>query len=481
VPYSPGEKHAMTDAPDQPGMLRPSLAIQFLFGSLAVLLLGMAAVGAWVARQIEDGVVHRTGAATALYVDSLIASSLQDLAKGPLSAASADHLDWLLHDTPLGQQVAVFQVWDRSGTIVYSTAPEKVGQRFPIDAELRDALAGQVGSDIGEIEGGAPPGTPDDHMIEIYSPVRDASSGAVIGAAEFYFDSAGLQADIAAAQRRSWLVVGVATALIYLLLSIFVRRASDTIVRQQRALANQVVRLTDLLRQNDELHERVRGAAARTTALNERFLRRFSAELHDGPAQEIGLALLRLDHVAERSAAADLGPADRDAMRDDLDRVQASLQRALQEIRSLSGGLSLPHLATLSVAETVDHVVRGHRRRAGAAPEVDVRDLPAEAPLATKIALYRIVQEALANAWRHAGGAGLRLHVTGECGRLRVEVADAGPGFDLTAASDGGERLGLLGMRERVESLGGEFRVESAPGAGARIVATLPMTEERHG
>ncbi|HEX5500555.1 MAG TPA: hypothetical protein VFX03_15070, partial [Thermomicrobiales bacterium] len=293
----------MTDAPDQPEILRPSLAIRFLLGSLAVLMLGMAAVGAWVARQIEDGVVHRTATATALYVDSLVASSLQDLAHGSISAAAVDHLDWLLQETPLGQQIAVFQVWDRSGAIVYSTASEKVGQRFPIDAELREALDGEVAADLGDIEGGAPPGVATHNLIEIYSPVRDASSGAVIGAAEFYFDSAGLQVDIAAAQRRSWLVVGIATALIYLLLSVFVRRASDTIARQQRALSSQVARLTDLLRQNDELHERVRGAAARTTALNERFLRRFSAELHDGPAQEIGLALLRLDHVAERSAA----------------------------------------------------------------------------------------------------------------------------------------------------------------------------------
>ncbi|HEU5430563.1 MAG TPA: histidine kinase, partial [Thermomicrobiales bacterium] len=349
-------------------------------------------------RQIEDGVVHRTAAATALYVDSLIASSLQDLARGSLSPAAVDHLDWLLQETPLGQQIAVFQVWDRSGAIVYSTAPEKVGQRFPIDAELREALNGEVAADIGAIEGGAPPGVATDNLIEIYSPVRDAGSGDVIGAAEFYFDSAGLQGDIAAAQRRSWLVVGLATALIYLLLSVFVRRASDTIARQQRALSTQVDRLTELLRQNDELHDRVRGAAARTTALNERFLRRFSAELHDGPAQEIGLALLRLDHVAERSATPDLDIAGRDGMRDDLDRVQASLQRALQEIRTLSGGLSLPHLAALSVGETVDHVVRGHRRRAGCEPEVIVRDLPPDAPLATKIALYRIVQEALANA-----------------------------------------------------------------------------------
>jgi len=77
------------------------------------------------------------------------------------------------------------------------------------------------------------------------------------------------------------------TLLMYLLLAGFIGRASDTIGRQELALRDQVARLTELLAQNVELHERVRRAATRTTALNERFLRRISADLHDGSAQEL--------------------------------------------------------------------------------------------------------------------------------------------------------------------------------------------------
>ena len=98
----------------------------------------MAVVGAWVSRQIENGVVHRTAANTALYVDSLIAPPLQDLSDGEwLSPAAVDRLDWLLEDTPLGREVAVFQVWDRDGHIVYSTEPALVGHQAAIAGDLR--------------------------------------------------------------------------------------------------------------------------------------------------------------------------------------------------------------------------------------------------------------------------------------------------------------------------------------------------------
>ena len=103
------------------------------------------------------------------------------------------------------------------------------------------------------------------------------------------------------------------------------------------------------------------------------------------------------------------------------------------------------------------------------------RDLPAQAPLATKIALYRIIQEALNNAWRHADGAAPTVTVTGSDRRLIIEVADPGPGFDPAVAEGSETHLGLVSMRERAESLGGQFRIDSAPGRGTTAIATLPL------
>ncbi len=342
---------------------------------------------------------------------------------------------------------------------------------------MQEALNGEVAADLGQAEGGPalPEGLAQRDLIEIYSPVRDRDSGQVIAAAEFYYAPDDLGSDIAAAQRRSWMVVGGATLLIYLLLAIFIRRVSNTIRRQQQALTAQVTQLQDVIQQNQDLHERVRGAAARTAALNERVLRRLSAELHDGPAQEISLSLLRLDHVAALSSADESNNGSQAELERELGLIQSSLRRSLEEVRATSSGLLLPHLATLSVAQTLDHVIRGHQRRTGAQVHLTRDDLPEQASLPTKIALYRIVQEALNNAWRHADGSTPTVTVARVGDQLRVEVADTGPGFVKVQGEESDAHLGLVGMRERAESLGGQFRVASTPGDGTRVIATLPL------
>lgn len=86
-----------------------------------------------------------------------------------------------------------------------------------------------------------------------------------------------------------------------------VRRGSQTIAKQRRELHEQVAELSTLLNRNVQLDARVRGAAARTTARNERFLRRISTDLHDGPGQDLGFALMRLETIAGRCQRA---PAD---------------------------------------------------------------------------------------------------------------------------------------------------------------------------
>lgn len=154
-------------------------------------------------------------------------------------------------------------------------------------------------------------------------------------------------------------------------------------------------------------------------------------------------------------------------------------QATATTIAQYSSGVLLPHVGALTVGQTLEHVVRGHQRQTGLAAEIVQRDLPAQAPLATKIALYRIIQEALNNAWRHAAGATPTVTVTGSDDRLDIEVADAGPGFDPAVAEGSETHLGLVSMRERAESLGGQFHIESAPGRGTRAITTLPLGNTR--
>ncbi len=97
------------------------------------------------------------------------------------------------------------------------------------------------------------------------------------------------------------------------------------------------------------------------------------------------------------------------------------------------------------------------------------------------MALYRVTQEALTNVRKHARTRKARITLTRQDSRrrIRLEVRDEGRGFDPSAATGGagglGERVGLSGMRERVELLGGELEMTSRPGAGTTLVAEVPL------
>ena len=79
-------------------------------------------------------------------------------------------------------------------------------------------------------------------------------------------------------------------------------------------------------------------------------------------------------------------------------------------------------------------------------------------------------------AYHHAHGQGQEVQVTSAAGRILVEVSDQGPGFDMEQGVDGTEHLGVQGMRERAESLGGRFKVQSQLGHGTKVVAWLPLS-----
>lgn len=452
-----------------------NLAQRFMIASLLILVGGMIGLGEWVGQQIEQGVIHRTAATTALFVDSFIAPNLQELAQS--NALTAEHiatLNQLLEETPLGQQIVFFKVWDAEGRVLFSSEPATIGQIFPMSEDLVRAWQGEVTSGISELENeeNILDQTQQSRLLEIYSPVRLVGSSQIIAVAEFYQTVGDLEQDIAAARQRSWLFVGLAMLVMYLLLAGFVRQASNTIQHQQVALSRQVSQLTDLLAKNKILHERVRRAAARTTALNERFLRRISAELHDGPVQDLSLALLRLEPMMTRYSAAD--PLD-STIAKDLDVVHGSLQRAMQEIRALSSGLGVPQLSHLTLPETLSRAVRVHEQRSQTQVALTLDGTPEQASLPVKITLYRLVQEALNNAYRHAGGRGQAVDVDYLNGQLHILVEDQGPGFDGNQTAEWDSHLGIVGMRERIESLGGDFRIESTPGQGTKVIASLSL------
>ncbi len=240
---------------------------------------------------------------------------------------------------------------------------------------------------------------------------------------------------------------------------------NQTIERQRQELQEKVVTLGKLLEQNELLRSRLVLAATRSTTLNERFLRRLSAELHDGPAQDLGFALLKLGNDQLHAVA----------QTKELETIQASIARALAEMRAIASGMCLPELEQLSLKETLLRVINAHRRRSQTEVEFVLEDGSEQLPLPVKITLYRLVQESLTNAFKHAGGQGQKVHLFLHDDALQLEVSDAGTGFEMNASLEQSEGLGLLGMRERVESLGGNFEIESQLGVGTKVKIILPL------
>lgn len=461
-----------------------SFSERFMLASLIILLGGMVGIGAWVERQIETGVIHRTGVTTALYVDSFVAPLLQELGYADeLDPEHVEALRSLLSNTPLGQQIVAFKVWDTRGRLLYTTDQSTIGQTYPMHEGMLRARLGEVVSEVSPLEEveNAPLGQFHDQLLETYSPVWLSGTNQVIAVAEFYQSTVGLNREIGTLKLQSWLVVGLGILIMYLLLSGFVRSASDTITRQQSELAQKVAQLTELLSRNRELHGRVRRAAASVALLNESYLRRVGSELHDGPAQDLGLSLLKLDSVVGQFETDKVDRDRKEGVLEQLGGIQTSLQNALKEMRGIASGLSLPQLAELNLTETVIRVVRAHERRTGTEVTLGLGELPEESPLPLKITVFRLIQEGLNNAFRHAGGADQRVHAYTDGDQLVVVVSDEGPGFEMAEVVDWDRHLGINGMRERVESLGGRFGIASEAGQGTTITAHLPLQIEGGG
>jgi signal transduction histidine kinase len=456
---------------------RWSLIRRFTIVSFVIVISGMAGIGRWVGEQIKIGVIEESAVTAALYMDSFIAPNLQEL--GNLEDISPQHisiLNNLLRETDLGQRIVAFKVWDGQGNILYSKGPSLFSDVFPDSASQGRVWQGEVVASINDsfAERRLEQQMFNARLLQIYSPVRLSGTNQVIAVAEFYQKANSLEADIASAQRRSWLVVGTIMTAIYLLLVWFVKWADRKIDQQEVELTQQVTRLTDLLAQNNELHQRVQRAAANATALNERFLRRISADLHDGPTQDLGVALLRLDRVMSQNETCRLSNPNI-GCNAQLPIIQNSLQQALQEMRAIAAGFGLPQLESLTLTELLKRVVRSHEQRTSTKVALRYDNIPEQTDLPIKIALYRFIQEALNNAHKHAGGMEQQVQIKNEASSLLIEVSDQGPGFNVTKSIDWDQHLGLSGMRERVESLGGLFKIESETGCGTRVIAQLPL------
>ena len=233
-----------------------------------------------------------------------------------------------------------------------------------------------------------------------------------------------------------------------------------------QSLRRQYQELLERLQRNEREFRRL-GRSAWRVQEDER--RRLARDLHDG----IGQNLTALKHrLAQLGDALPVGDVDLHAK---LEKAIALCSDTLDDTRNLSRLLRPPILDDLGLEAALRWLARSQGESAGMEVAVDIEPLPAlDGDLQTL--LFRVAQEALNNAAKHARAGHVLLRLVARGGMLQLQVVDDGLGCDPDAALRAGGS-GLGGMRERLRLYDGRLEFRSAPGEGTRVRAVVPLAE----
>jgi signal transduction histidine kinase len=242
------------------------------------------------------------------------------------------------------------------------------------------------------------------------------------------------------------------------------------VAERTRELADANARLEDRERLRQELLRKVI-----TAQEDER--KRIARELHDETSQTLAALGIGVDLALAASPEAPQAAALRDRLAD----VRSLVKRMHGELHRMIVNLRPSVLDDLGLAAAIGWFAERQVARAGIAVRCELEELDeleTRLPAEIETAIFRAVQEALVNITRHAHAETVLIQGSAADGRLLIEIEDDGVGFDpagIERSHDSLRGIGLLGMRERLEILGGTLEVDSTPGEGTRIVFSLPI------
>ena len=217
--------------------------------------------------------------------------------------------------------------------------------------------------------------------------------------------------------------------------------------------------------QNAHLYEQIQALAVETERI------RISREMHDGLAQVLGYV-----NTKAQAVEAFLANGDVVAAKEHLKEMSQSARRAYRDVREGILALRSQVGTQRSLPDVLGEYIEEYQQQLGPSAEVhhDIADDLDLSPL-QEVQILRIVQEALTNVRKHARATEIWVRFTQTGGELVIEVKDNGQGFNPLAVKRGEwPHLGLQTMQERAEAIGGKFEIDSAPGKGTKVRATVP-------
>jgi len=219
-----------------------------------------------------------------------------------------------------------------------------------------------------------------------------------------------------------------------------------------------------LLVESKRLQEQLRLLSRRVIATQEDERKRISRELHDVVAQMLTGINVRLAALKAESTAGSRGLTQKIA------RTQRMVEKSVDIVHRFDRELRPAVLDDLGLIPAVHSFLKGFARETGIRATVTASAGVEDLSVAKRTVLYRVAQEALANVARHAQAGRVEVSILKLSSAVRMQIKDDGKGLDVPR-----QHLGMLGMRERVEMIGGTFTVKSALGAGTTVTAEIPL------
>lgn len=438
------------------------LTAQFLL--LATVLYTVLAIGAG---RIQNHIISERMIEGSLEIEQALARGalLSVLGDEPIRGYLPAPVQRRVHEAVSTQidpdYISRVKVWGLDGALVYNS-------HGPVDAlpDLEPAVMRAVHGEtvISKASGESVENVEDVELgsvvYEVYMPLVNAK-GEIIAVGEIYCSVELLLARISRMLadtdyiRLASLLVGIAG------LAVLVAFAQKRLAQQEASIAAALRRSDELAERNRQLFtesERLRMQAAQ---ISDAVLNRIGSELHDGPIQLLSIAALYRSQLIHAETEQPLARKASDL-----------LDAALVDLRAISTGLVLPTLDGLDLGETLQQAVQNFRTECGTEVALDVGGVEADLSSDVRIAIYRMVSEALHNARKHAEGRGVSVTAKEDDGAVVVTVADKGPGIRQSAEdAKGGTHvpLGLAGMRNRAKSIGARLEVQSRPGRGTMV------------
>ena len=417
--------------------------VQFVVASLLLFGLTWWATGIFSQRAARSEALADARVTTELLANSVAEPAMpRGLVDGDPGAI--DRFDREVLGRLLVSDVRRIKIWRADGTIVYSDETHLIGKRFSLDHEQLSVLHN------GDTEGGLSDlrrrenrfESEEGGLLEVYTRIESPEGQPLLFEAYYSVETV-KQRSVEVLKPFRRITLGALVALLLLgvpLLGVLTLRLTRASLARER-----------LMRRAVESSEAER--------------RRIARDLHDGVVQELAGTAFALSGTARDASVSP-------ELRDELQGSSQALRRSLRQLRSLLVEIHPPGLTASGLGAALEDLT-APAASAGISTRVSVDGVEG-APDHVVTLVWRVAQEAIRNAVRHAHAANLTVEVRGDEREVRLTVRDDGAGFDPSASARDGS-YGLRGLQSLVEDGGGRVRVDSTPGDGT----TVRMAVER--